>query len=314
MDLKMKMYKVLDTKNNREFKPELIGKAFYNGIESGEYIILQVAENETITILLSEVEILEGKNLMNKKVIDDGIKHHEVIGESENGYRVIYSTEEIKNIFGEYTNRIMRVVIYNYNTKKVVYSTGNNLRLDYNTYIKHTNEILYLIDKYADDNYNLKIILDKMYYGCSINLERLKAEYNKYLITRYYQSIEDQCKVENVQLKKKVESLLIEKDIYITALDNVSLYVFDINNEYFDRYKTNNHIIEDKRLFDLFFDNNNKEFIVNCINNNYLYLYRIEENTPIKELYDTNKGVYIYDSKMNELLKWLIDYIQYNIN
>ena len=128
----MKMYKVLDNKENRDFCGDnnLIGYAF-EGIESGEYVILTINKNTTITILLNNVEVLEGDNLMNRNKLDDGIKWHEVIGESVKGYRVIYSTENIKNIFGEYTKRVMRVIVYNFNTKEVVYSTGNNLRLDY---------------------------------------------------------------------------------------------------------------------------------------------------------------------------------------
>ena len=308
----MKMYKVLDNKENRDFCGDnnLIGYAF-EGIESGEYAILTINKNTTITILLNNVEVLEGDNLMNRNKLDDGIKWHEVIGESVKGYRVIYSTENIKNIFGEYTKRVMRVIVYNFNTKEVVYSTGNNLRLDYNNLIDYTNEILYLIDKYVDDNYNLKSVLDNLYYNCSINLEMLRKEYDEYLITNYYQKIEDNCKIENIELQNKLNKVVEEKDITIIGLGKPFMAVIKVLD---DRLKNKFYNLKiDDYFYKLLFDDNFKDQLSRYINEGLLYVYHIDKSAPFKGLYDTNKRVYIYDSEMNNILKWLINYIENNI-
>ena len=308
----MKMYKVLDNKENRDFCGDnnLIGYAF-EGIESGEYVILTINKNTTITILLNNVEVLEGDNLMNRNKLDDGIKWHEVIGESVKGYRVIYSTENIKNIFGEYTKRVMRVIVYNFNTKEVVYSTGNNLRLDYNNLFDYTNEILYLIDKYVDDNYNLKSVLDNLYYNCSINLEMLRKEYDEYLITNYYQKIEDNCKIENIELQNKLNKVVEEKDITIIGLGKPFMAVIKVLD---DRLKNKFYNLKiDDYFYKLLFDDNFKDQLSRYINEGLLYVYHIDKSAPFKGLYDTNKRVYIYDSAMNNMLKWLINYIENNI-
>ena len=308
----MKMYKVLDNKENRDFCGDnnLIGYAF-EGIESGEYVILTINKNTTITILLNNVEVLEGDNLMNRNKLDDGIKWHEVIGESVKGYRVIYSTENIKNIFGEYTKRVMRVIVYNFNTKEVVYSTGNNLRLDYSNLFDYTNEILYLIDKYADDNYNLKSVLDNLYYNCSINLEMLRKEYDEYLITNYYQKIEDNCKIENIELQNKLNKVVEEKDITIIGLGKPFMAVIKVLD---DRLKNKFYNLKiDDYFYKLLFDDNFKNQLSRYINEGLLYVYHIDKSAPFKGLYDTNKRVYIYDSAMNNMLKWLINYIENNI-
>lgn len=308
----MKMYKVLDNKENRDFCGDnnLIGYAF-EGIESGEYVILTINKNTTITILLNNVEVLEGDNLMNRNKLDDGIKWHEVIGESVKGYRVIYSTENIKNIFGEYTKRVMRVIVYNFNTKEVVYSTGNNLRLDYHNLFDYTNEILYLIDKYVDDNYNLKSVLDNLYYNCSINLEMLRKEYDEYLITNYYQKIEDNCNIENIELQNKLNKVVEEKDITIIGLGKPFMAVIKVLD---DRLKNKFYNLKiDDYFYKLLFDDNFKDHLSRYINEGLLYVYHIDKSAPFKGLYDTNKRVYIYDSAMNNMLKWLINYIENNI-
>lgn len=308
----MTMYKVLDNKDNREFCKDknIIGYAF-KGVESGEYAILTINNNTTITILLNNVEILEGENLINKKTLDDGIKYHEIIGESIKGYRVIYSTENLKNIFGEYTKRIMRVVIYNFNSKEIVYTTGNNLRLDYNTLINHTNSILYLIDKYSSNNYNLKQILNKLYYDCSINFEQLEKEYNNSLITNYYQQIEDNCKTENIELNNKLNELIKDKNIKVVGLNKPCVAVIRILD---NRLKNSfDNLRCDDYYYKLLFDEEYKNKLDEYIKEGLLYVYHIEGNAPIDMLYSSSKGVNIYNSEMNKLLKWLIDYIDNNI-
>lgn len=308
----MKMYKVLDNKDNREFcgDKNIIGYAF-QGVESGEYAILTINNDTTITILLNNIEILEGENLINKKTLDDGIKWHEVIGESIQGCRVVYSTENLKNIFGEYTKRVMRVVIYNFNTKEIVYSTGNNLRLDYNTLMEHTNAILYLIDKHSNNNYNLKQILNKLYYDCSISFEQLEKEYNKYLVTNYYQQIEDNCKIENIKLNNKLNELIEDRNIKLVGLNSPYIAVIRILD---DRLKNSfNNLKLDDYYHKLLFDEEYKNELNEYIKEGLFYVYYTEDNTPIDMLYSSAKGVNIYNSEMNKLLKWLIDYIDYNI-
>lgn len=308
----MKMYKVLDNKDNREFcgDKNIIGYAF-QGVESGEYAILTINNNTTITILLNNVEILEGENLIDKKTLDDGIKWHEVIGESIQDYRVVYSTENLKNIFGEYTKRVMRVVIYNFNSKEIVYSTGNNLRLDYNTLIKHTNAILYLIDKHLNDSYNLKQILNKLYYDCSINFEQLEKEYNKHLVTNYYQQIEDNCKGENVELNNKLNELIEDRNIKLVGLNSPCIAVIRILD---NRLKNSfNNLRCDNYYHKLLFDEECKNKLNEYIKEGLLYVYYIEDNAPFETLYSSTKEVNIYNSEMNKLLKWLIEYIDNNI-
>lgn len=68
-------YKVLDNKENREFKPELIGSTF-SGVASGEYIGLDVNGNNVYILANSVKEIKEVKHKrkLNKTAVINAIQ------------------------------------------------------------------------------------------------------------------------------------------------------------------------------------------------------------------------------------------------
>lgn len=293
----MKLYKILDTKMNREFKPELIGYSF-EGFASGEYIILNV-NNEKITILSEGIEVLESENLMNKERLCPICKY-EAVAETNKGYRILVGTEYIKNIFNEYTKRIMHVLIYDFNSKEVVYSTGNNLRLTYEEYKTYLQcELSQWIDENIEDSYNFKYTLDNILY-LRKNYDIVKS-IKKDQIMRVVEILEAeklrQIIKENEQLKTDLYKIAEERNVFVLEyLDNIILLSFKDMKQAKEHFKNNN-----KWLYDLITNRENKQELQKYINNNVLYIFaEYLENYGAKHL--------------NNSLKDAIDYIANNIN
>ena len=90
----MKMYKVLDTNNNKGFKPELINKSFEGEI-AGEYIRLNV-NNEIVTFLANEVvEIQAIENTTNYDIKIVPAYSNNFIQTSNSSYRFKYDSIEV---------------------------------------------------------------------------------------------------------------------------------------------------------------------------------------------------------------------------
>jgi hypothetical protein len=292
----MKMYKILDTKMNREFKPELIGYSF-EGVESGEYVILTV-NGTNVTILSEGIEVLEGENLMNKERLCPLCKY-EVVAETNKGYRILVGTEYIKNIFNEYTKRIMHVLIYDFNTKEVIYSTGNNLRLTYEEYKTYLQcELSQWIDENIEDSYNFKYTLDNILY-LRKNYDIVKM-IRKDQIMRIVETLEaeklNKLNEENIELKTELYKIAEERNVFVLEyLGNIALLSFKDIKQAKEHFKNNS-----KWLYDLITERDKKEDLQKYIDNNDLYIYDI---------------YYVYGAKdLNNCLKFAIDYITNNIN
>jgi hypothetical protein len=294
------MYKILDTKLNREFKPELIGYSF-EGSLSGEYVQLQV-KDQVVTILLNEVEILEGENLINKSMLTDSCKY-EAVAESNKGYRVLFGSEYIKSFDGSYNNRLMHVVIYNFNTKEVVYTSGNNLRLEYDEFVEYVQcNLTQWIDENIQDSYKFNTILNKILYNCDRNILRdIKKDQLNRFIKAYELEKENKLKAENEILETELIKVAEDKNIFL--IDGyTTLYVLNF---------------EDKKVFNHYNNKEGKKFLYDI-----LMSPEKDDNKDIYKLLVDKAGMYIfaeYDHNYgvkghNENLKDAIAYMTNNIN
>lgn len=296
----MKMYKVLDTKMNREFKPELIGYSF-EGTISGEYVILNVNDTN-VTILVENIEVLENENLINKLMLTDSCKY-EVASETKDGYRILIGTEYIRNFEGVYNKRIMHVVIYNFNTKEVVYSTGNNLRLPYEEMLSYLQcELNQWINENVNNSYKLTNILDKILYNFDRTIiENIAKDQILRLDAQLKQDKENKLREENKTLETELINIAQERNVFLIDA-YTTLYILTF---------------EDKKVFDHYNNKEGKKFLYDVLlssdkdNNKELYNWLVDKaGMYIFVEYDNNNSIRCH----NENLKDAIAYITNNIN
>lgn len=296
----MKMYKVLDTKMNREFKPELIGYSF-EGTLSGEYVILNVNDSN-VTILAENIEVLENENLINKSMLTDTCKY-EVASETKDGLRILIGTEYIRNFEGVYNKRIMHVVIYNFNSKEVIYKTGNNLRLNYEEMLSYLQcELNQWINENVNNSYNLNNILDKILYNFDRTIiKNIAKEQISRLDAQLKQDKENKLREENKVLETELIQVTQDRNVFlIDAYTTLYLISFD-----------------DKEVFNHYNNKDGKKFLYDVLlgsdkdNNKELYNWLVDKaGMYIFAEYDNNNHVKCH----NENLKDAIAYITNNIN
>ncbi|MBZ9693386.1 hypothetical protein [Clostridium sp. M14] len=287
----MKLYKVLDTKSNREFKPNLIGYAF-EGLQSGEYTILNINATETVTILSEGIEIIEGEKLMTKSKLHTDLKYS-IITESKRGYRVIIGTNR-KGLTYD-------AIIYNYDTKEIIYRCNANL--DEQTILECINELAYIIDKHIDNKHNLKSAFDDILLKC--NRYRLKV-IQKEMINNYIEEQKEirheQLKKENKELEQQLNKLIKERNLYL--LNDTIMAVIDFKDKRCNKF-------DNKYVYNLLTKEENKETLQKYINNGEIYLYFIYENNANLQGHNDNlrdaisyveNNIIIKDNKTDKLI------------
>lgn len=309
----MKLYKVLDTKLNREFKPNLVGYAF-EGVQSGEYTILNINADEKVTILSEGIEILEDENLMSKSKLHKDFKY-ECMTETKKGYRILCGLEYMYNFSNEKVLRCNHVIIYNYNTKKVVYETNSNLRVNWleNEYqiglISWSNEIAYLIDKYIDNKYNFNKMMDRIFYELNQNLIRTttKEMINNY-IEEQKQIKHEQLRKENKKLEQELNKLVRERNLYL--LDDTIMAVIDFKDKRCNK-------LDGNYIHDLLTKKENKEKLQNYTDSCEIHVYFMydEDNCSLQGHNDNLKNAikHIENNiiiKHNKIDKLIIDKIK----
>ena len=219
----------------------------------------------------------------------------ECLGESQKGYKILIGCREYKGI-----KQIMKIGIYNANTKECIYKTGNNLRLNFDIIIQYAETICITLDKYIDNKYNLNLVLDRFFYDCNVRL--LKQLQNEYFIEK----VNTLKEIENNKYSN--ENIELEKELYNIA-DNKGLYILEgISNMYVLGLK-------DNRWKNRFYNKGTQDFFINLIekDENIKELNKFVESGEIF-IYYQSYGLDLYISKSyNKILIDSIDYIKYNI-
>lgn len=194
-EVKEKKYIVKNTKNNKNYKPEMIEKIF-NGVASGEYIGLKI-ENNIIWFLSSEVievsptavvkidKIIEQNfikiNLLNKKIdrlLNKAYLLKKVIEKKNIKYNnrddnLIQELIKLNNIMDSIDNRIDAIGLNINNLRKLQYNINTNiLKAEYgsNKYKiidNYTNKVIYsnTLDNYINNyNYTIRVLINNTEY------------------------------------------------------------------------------------------------------------------------------------------------------
>ena len=320
-----KTYIVKDTKNNREFKPELIGKMF-DGVVSGEYIGLQV-DNNTIWILQSEVMEVNTSNTHN---IEKEIKQSKV---------------KI-NILDNKINRILDkrdTIKIEVEKQKIKYNDKNSPLIQQLFKLDDETDIIYnRIDRIRGYINGLKGIL------YNISLKQLKAEYgaNKYKIINrfngdiiYSNNIDNYINNFNYNIKVLINNVEYVKQQYYPKNTSHKHYFCDavsyLNDSlkviYYDKNDTivkinkyyhidwNNNIL---LIEEIFKKNHTRVHCMQCIAGtyisvNYLSIDKISDelyNDTIKLFKDNIIVTNMLESAYNKHKEYLKNYRQPTFN
>ena len=301
-----KSYIVKDTKNNREFKPELIGKMF-DGVVSGEYIGLQV-DNNTIWILQSEVMEVNTSNTSNieKEIKQSKIKinmlNHKINRLLDK--RDIIKAEAIKQKIrlNDKTNTLIQQLFkLDYETD-IIYNRIDRLRV----YINGLKGILY-----------------------NISLEQLKAEYgaNKYKITNrfngdiiYSNNIDNYINNFNYNIKVLINNVEYVKQQYYPKntshkhyfCDTVSYLNDSLKVIYYDKNDTlakinkYYHLDWNKNILlieETFKKNHTRVHCMQCIAGSYVSINYLSINKISDELYNNTMKLFIDNKTVTNMLK-----------
>lgn len=234
----------------------------------------------------------ENNNQANKTI--EGL-NIECLVETQQGYKVLIGCREYKGI-----KQIMKIGIYNTNTKECIYKTGNNLRLNFDTIIQYAETICMTLDKYIDNKYNLNIVLDRFFYDYNIRLlQKLQDEY-------FIEKVNKLKEIENNNVNN--ENTELEKELYKIA-DNKGLYILKgISNMYVLGLK-------DSRWKNRFYDKGTQDYFVKLFweDENKEQLNKFVEDAEIC-IYYSSYGLDLYSCKdYNKILIDSINYIKYNI-
>lgn len=249
---------------------------------------VEFKDNDTMYRVIETIN----NNQTNKTI--EGL-NIECLGESIKGYKILIGCREYKGF-----KQIMKVGIYNVDTKELIYKTGNNLRLNFDTIIQYAETICITIDKYIDNKYNLNLVLDRFFYDCNIRL--LNQLQNEYFIEKVntLKEIEDN--------KYSNENIELEKELYNIA-DNNNLYILEgISNMYVLGLK-------DSRWKNRFYSKGTKDYFIDLIekDENIKELKMFVESGEIN-IYYQSYGLDLYRCKSyNKILIDCINYIKYNI-
>lgn len=253
---------------------------------------IEFKDNDTMYRVVEEIKQDEQKTNNNKTAEGFNI---ECLAESQNGYKILIGCKGIKE-----DKQIMKVGIYNSDTKECVYKTGNNLRLDFNNIIQYAETICITMDKYIDNKYNLNLILDRFFYDYNVRL--LQTLQNKYLIEK----VNTLKEIENNKFNN--ENIELEKELYNIA-DNKGLYILKgISNMYVLGLK-------DSRWKNRFYDKGTQDYFVKLIekDENKNQLNKFVKDAEIC-IYYSSYGLDLYRCKSyNKILIDCINYIKYNI-
>lgn len=107
-----------------------------------------------------------------------------------NGKRMIAGMQTYINYENKEVTRVMHVIIYNTITKEIIYSTGNNLRMELDALLQHAEDLLLILEKYIADSFYINKFMDMYFYDCKFMQISLIARGIKQEI----QEQQDNCK------------------------------------------------------------------------------------------------------------------------
>jgi hypothetical protein len=212
----------------------------------------------------------------------------------ENNMRMIAGLSTYINYEGIEVTRVMHVIIYNTTTKEVIYSTGNNLRMELDTLLQHAEGLLLILDKHITDRFYLNKFMNMYFYDCKFEtISRMARQIRNDIQEQEYNTRRQQTAVEREQLEKELYTTCKDKQILI--LKNSCIGFILVHDKQMS-------IKQDSKSF--------KETIYNIIKANTISNYKELECVKIESLEYDDGNMLESNIKAIELLKRHIEYIR----
>jgi hypothetical protein len=213
----------------------------------------------------------------------------------ENNMRMIAGLSTYKNYEGKVVTKIMHVIIYNTLTKEIVYSTGNNLRMDIENLTQYAGDVMTVLNKHINDNDNfyLNKFMDMFFYDCNfMNIELMARQIRRDIH-------EEQIRIKTQQTA--IERKQLENELYTKCKDKQILIINNLYTQFILVYSKQLATKQDSEDF--------KKLLYKIIDTDTISNYRELDNVKIKYLEYTGGNTLEANIYAIELLKRNIEYI-----
>jgi hypothetical protein len=210
-----------------------------------------------------------------------------------NNIRMIAGQSTYTNYEGVEVTKVMHVIIYNTITKEIIYSTGNNLRLNLDNLLQYAEDNLTVLEKYINDKFYLNEFMESFFYVCKFNDTYLSAiKIKKDIAEKQTEQRRQQTAIEREQLEQKLKDVCRDKQILII--------------EYLDEFI----LLHDKQLATRQDSKTFLEFLLELIESNTTNKYKELQSIKIERLQYTSGNSLNSNLEAIELLKKHIEYIK----
>lgn len=210
-----------------------------------------------------------------------------------NGKRMIAGTRTRINYEGKEINEVMHVIIYDTTTKEIIYSTGNNLRIQTDRLLQYAEDIMTVLEQHINDTFYINKFMDMAFYDLKLeSIERMAKQIRKDQQEKENSIKREQTSIEREQLENELVKTCSNKEILI--IDNVG---------------ENYILIHSKQLATKQSSKDFKKMIYKIIESNTIGNYKELEDVKIESLKYTNGNTLEANITAIELLKQHIEYV-----